>query len=112
MQSTQYVVQCTLFRSAFSGECGFEVQQADGRVYAGVAPLHYCHLQRGENVQEDTLPLEDSIAGLLNVQILGNGGETARVRLPDGDAITVLTGNLSRLVTETRSTHVLIGPGH
>jgi hypothetical protein len=76
-------MDCNLFKSAFSGEVGFTVQ-TDSFLYEGVAPVHYAKFN-GE--------LSDNPnQGLLDVRVISNGGDKAKVATPDGVIISVPAG--------------------
>ena len=74
-------MDCKLYPSAFSGEVVFQVSTIIGEPYEGVAPKH-C-------VKPDTKPNKDGIDGRIEVRVLDNGGEEARVFVPDGQILTV-----------------------
>ncbi len=74
-------MNCELYQSAFSGEVVFSVRTASGESYEGVAPKHYAE-PAGGLTSEPT-------AGQVSVKVLKNGGGTARVIVPDGEAIEV-----------------------
>ncbi|MCK4627190.1 MAG: hypothetical protein KAV00_17895 [Phycisphaerae bacterium] len=74
-------MSCELYRSAFSGEVVFAVKTLDGKPYEGIAPKHYAR-------PVDNLSA-NPIHGSLEVRVIKNGGKSARVRMPDGEAIDV-----------------------
>jgi hypothetical protein len=49
--------------------------------YEGVAPKHY--------VKTSSPPTKDGINGQVKVRVLRNGGNEARVSMPDGQILTV-----------------------
>ena len=73
-------MKCMLFPSAFSGEVVFKVSTAS-EDYEGIAPKHY--------VKPDTTPVKEGIEGQVNVRVISNGGDKARVSVPDGQILTV-----------------------
>ncbi len=74
-------MSCELYQGAFSGEVVFAVETLDGEPYEGIAPKHYAK-------PVDDL-CADPINGSLEVRVIRNGGKSARVRMPDGEAIDV-----------------------
>lgn len=74
-------MNCELYQSAFSGEVVFAVETLDGKPYEGIAPKHYAN-------PVDSLSA-NPINGSLEVRVIRNGGKSARVRMPDGEAIDV-----------------------
>jgi hypothetical protein len=74
-------MKCKLYPSAFSGEVVFQVNTINKQSYEGVAPKHY--------VQPNTQPPKNGVAGQINVRVLGNGANEARVSVPDGQILTV-----------------------
>jgi len=73
-----------LYPSAFSGEVVFQVDTKIGQRYEryeGVAPKHY--------VDPSTQLKKEGIDGKVQVRVLKNGGNEARVSLPDGQILTV-----------------------
>jgi hypothetical protein len=74
-------IDCKLYSSAFSGEVVFHVDTTDEESYEGVAPKHY--------VKTSSPPTRDGIDGQVKVRVLRNGGNEARVSMPDGQVLTV-----------------------
>lgn len=74
-------IDCKLYPSAFSGELVFRVDTAIGESYEGVAPKHY--------VMPDTQPTKEGVDGQVKVRVIKNGGDKARVSVPDGEILTV-----------------------
>lgn len=81
MAALQGQMVCKLYPSAFSGEVVFQVNTTMGQNYEGVAPKHY--------VQPDAVTAKDGTEGRVKVHVLSNGGEEARVSVPDGQVLTV-----------------------
>ena len=74
-------MKCKLYPSAFSGEIVFQVNTAHGDRYEGVAPKHYAGPR--------TRLTKKGISGHIKVRVLSNGGNEARVSVPDGQILTV-----------------------
>jgi len=74
-------MNCRLYRGAFSGEVVFAVETDRGECYEGVAPKHYAHPVEGLS--------KTPISGRIKVRVIKNAGRSARVRMPDGEAINV-----------------------
>lgn len=72
---------CRLYPSAFSGEVVIQVSTTVGQSYEGVVPRHY--------VKPNDTPPPNGIEGQVEVRILSNGGDEARVYIPDGEILTV-----------------------
>lgn len=72
---------CHLYQGAFSGEVVYEVKTLDGQTYEGIVPKHYA-------VFKDDLSSQP-VLGQVKVFVLENGGNRARVRMPDGEAVEV-----------------------
>ena len=84
MAAPQGQMKCTLYPSAFSGEVVFKVGTKIGQSYEsyeGVAPKHY--------VESSTQPTKAGVDGQVKVCVLSNGGNEARVPVPDGQILTV-----------------------
>lgn len=81
MSAQRGKVHCNLYKSAFSGEVVFAVRTTEGQLYEGVAPKHYANPSDPLGVQP--------IGGTVDVRVIGNGGGEARVRMPDGEAVSV-----------------------
>lgn len=71
---------CWLSKGAFSGELVFATKQYDGEKYLGVTPRHYADPQSVGDGETQ---------GTLSVYLIRNGGDSAIVETPDGEAITV-----------------------
>ncbi len=74
-------MECKVYTSAFSGEVVFQVDTKIGQPYAGVAPKHY--------IEPGIEPTKDGVDGRVKVRVLSNGGDEARVSVPDGEILTV-----------------------
>jgi hypothetical protein len=67
----------------------FELETTAHGEYAGVAPRRDCRKADGSSIEEGDLPGEGYIPGRVVARLIGNGGEAARVALPDGEAVVV-----------------------
>ena len=74
-------MKCKLYSSAFSGEVVFQVDTVNNQSYEGVAPKHY--------VTPSTQPTKGGVDGQVKVRVLKNGGNEARVSVPDGQILSV-----------------------
>lgn len=74
-------IDCKLYPSAFSGELVFQIDTTVEGSYEGVAPKHY--------VKTQTQPTKDGVDGQVKVRVIRNGGNEARVSVPDGQVLTV-----------------------
>lgn len=74
-------IDCKLYPSAFSGELVFQVDTTVEGSCEGIAPKHY--------VETLTPPTKDGVDGQVRVRVISNGGEEARVSMPDGQVLTV-----------------------
>jgi hypothetical protein len=74
-------MECQLYRSAFSGELVFRVETTSGQPYEGVTPKHCA--------TPDNAPSGAGVQGQVEVRVLSNGGNEARVSAPDGEILTV-----------------------
>lgn len=74
-------MKCTLYKGAFSGEVVFAVDTLGGEGYEGIAPLHYAN-PNGSLSSAAT-------GGSINVRVISNGGQRARVSMPDGETIDI-----------------------
>jgi len=75
-------IDCKLYPSAFSGEVVFHIDTTDEGSYEGVAPKHYV-------VNTSTQPTKAGVDGQVKVRVIENGGNEARVSMPDGQILTV-----------------------
>lgn len=82
MAATQGQLNCKLYQSAFSGEVVFQIDTVNRESYEGVAPNHY--------VAFSDQPTKDGVDGQVKVHILKNGGNEARISMPDGQILDVL----------------------
>ena len=82
-------MECKLYKSAFSGEVVFQVDTKIGKSYEGVAPKHY--------VEHSTQPTNAGVDGQVKVRVLSNGGNEARVSVPDGQILTVLADKVHEI---------------
>ncbi len=87
---------CKLTLSGFSSERVFRITQADDSVYVGAAPVHYCWTEDGKRLGEGEPAHEESLAGLVQGLVIANGGERAKVQIPDGELIQVWTSIYKR----------------
>jgi hypothetical protein len=99
-------VKCTVYRGAFSDERVFEVPEAeidDQTGYTGVAPLHYFQKQDANPFSASEPAPGQNLPGMLAARMISNGGDKARVAIPDGEGITV---PLALLAKRTHAPHV------
>lgn len=91
MRNGQLVlVLCQIKRGAFSGERVFQVPMAGGRGdYIGIAPVDHCLDGQRNPLRRDQPPAGVDIEGFVEAFLITNGGEEARIELPDGEAIRV-----------------------
>jgi len=81
--STLTNMRCNLYSGAFSGEAVFAVDTIRGNEpYEGVAAKHYVTPQDGLSSESPTI-------GFVRVKVIRNGGDTALVATPGGEAIEV-----------------------
>ena len=73
---------CQLYKGAFSKEVVFSFETAAKVNYEGIAPTHYAS-------PTDNLQKEKPVDGKIKVQVITNGGDTALVAIPDGEAVRV-----------------------
>jgi hypothetical protein len=81
MAATRGQMECKLYPSAFSGEVVFQVNTSSQGSYEGIAPIHY--------MSSKVTPTKDGVNGQIKVHVLKNGGNEARVSVPDGQILSV-----------------------
>src|SRR5436305_8011479 len=87
-------ISCRLSRSAFSGERVFHVALGDGEDYTGVSPVHYCRTKDLRPLSKDEPKPGKRIDGVIEVEVLENGGEVATIELPDGHSLVIPNGRV------------------
>lgn len=101
-------VNCTLWRGAFSAERVFELQQADGAEYVGIAPLHYCVAADNEHVlTREEPPIGQSMRGKLAARLIEREDDKVRISVPDGECVSVSVELVSRR-SPPRQPHVFV----
>lgn len=98
MNTHRIYLECGLSQGSFSGEAIFVVATTQGE-YIGVAPRRDCRKLNDEPYEVGELPTE-STAGKLAVRLIANGGDIARVALPDGEAVTVAANLITKRESE------------
>jgi hypothetical protein len=81
MAATHGRMECKVYPSAFSGEVVFQVDTKNEKSYEGVAPKHY--------VDPSNQLTKGGVNGKVKVRVLANGGDEARVSVPDGQILVV-----------------------
>lgn len=91
MRNGQLVlVSCKIRRGAFSGERVFQLPMAgEPGDYIGIAPADHCLDKDRNPLGRDRPPAGDEIEGFVEAFLIANGGDEARIELPDGEAIRV-----------------------
>jgi hypothetical protein len=89
MAATRGQMECKLYPSAFSGEVIFQVNTTNKESYEGVAPKQY--------VKSSTQPTKEGVDGQVDVRVLANGGNEARVSVPDGQVLSVPADKVSEI---------------
>jgi hypothetical protein len=79
---------CKLSPAAFSGERIFDVKMADGNIYTGVAPRHFCWNAKGAIVGEGEPQFEEE-GGIAAKMIERIDDNQIAVEVPDGEVIAV-----------------------
>jgi hypothetical protein len=57
--------------------------------YIGIAPVDHCFDENRNILGRAQPPTGDEIDGYLEAYVIANGGDDARIELPDGEAIYV-----------------------
>ena len=89
MAASHGKMECKVYTSVFSGEVVFHVDTKIGKTYAGVAPKHY--------VEQTEQPTKAGVDGRVKVRVLSNGGDEARVSVPDGEILTVSADKVQQI---------------
>jgi len=92
--SQRVMVACEITRSAFSGERIVKFRQANGEEYVGAAPVEYCRTSTFRRLEADDPTGDESINGFVEAYLVKNGGDLARVSLPDGEGAEVNVGEI------------------
>src|SRR5262245_4799135 len=80
---------CKLSRGVFSSERSFEVALANGEVYAGIAPRHFCWNAAGKLLGGDEAT-EDEVDGFVAARFAYEiDGTQVAVEVPDGAVLAV-----------------------
>jgi hypothetical protein len=96
MRNGQLVlVNCKIRSGAFSGERVFQLRMAGGEGdYIGIAPVDHCLDAHRNPLGRDQPPAEVEIDGFVEAFLIANGGDEARIELPDGEVICVPAGQV------------------
>jgi hypothetical protein len=105
MISRRIYLACQLTQGSFSGEIIFEVETLDKGRYVGVAPRRDCVHANGDKIDANELEGQE-IDGKIATLLIGNGGDIARVALPDGESIKVPVSLISEREPEIASVSV------
>jgi hypothetical protein len=101
MNTRRIFLECQLSQGSFSGEVVFEVNTIDEGKYVGVAPRRDCFSMNGRVFGINELPKNDkTVDGKVATRLVANGGEVARVALPDGETIRVSVALISERESE------------
>jgi hypothetical protein len=94
------LLPCKLARSGFSGERVFRLPLADKTEYVGVAAVDYCYRQDRTPIGPGDPPEGQRIDGFVEGRMVANGGDLAKVAMPDGETIQVLRTQISYVRTK------------
>jgi hypothetical protein len=100
MNTRRIFLTCQLSQGSFSGEVVFEVETLDVGQYVGVAPKRDCVKPNNNPFAEGELPASGTVEGKVATRLIANGGEVARVALPDGEAVQVSIALISERESE------------
>lgn len=103
MDTRRIYLACQLMQGSFSGEVIFEVNTLDKDKYVGVAPRRDCVRPDGTPIRPGDLQGDQKIDGKIATRLIGNGGDIARVALPDGEAVKVPVELISERESEIAS---------
>jgi hypothetical protein len=82
-------IHCKISQGGFSGERITRFQQSDGSPYETVVATPYCRTPEGERLDLDVPPFNEEMDGRVEAILISNGGDTAKVELPDGSVVIV-----------------------
>jgi hypothetical protein len=84
------LVACTIRPGAFSGERVFQLpMSAPLDEYVGIAPVAHCFDQEKNPLTKGHPPEGSVIDGFVEAYLISNGGDSAKIELPDGEAVIV-----------------------
>jgi len=89
------LVNCTISRGGFSGERVFRVPPGDPKGFSGVAPLHFCFNQKGQQLQADDPPTGETMEGKILARVLRKDEKVFVLSLPDGAILSVPAKHVS-----------------
>lgn len=92
---------CKLSRAAFSTERGFDVVLANGQVYGGIAPKHFCWTKEGVLIEGDEAT-EGEVDGFVAAKRLDQIDETDQflVEVPDAMRVVVRASQIVKRPTK------------
>jgi hypothetical protein len=104
------LVACLIESGAFSGVRVCRLRLADGTVYSGVAPVHYCLDRERRVFSRDQPQSGHRIDGYVVAFLVANGTEQATVELPNGEAVAVRASHVPyRQAQEREALYVPLG---
>src|SRR5262245_56100202 len=99
-------VPCKLSPGMFSSELVFAVTMANGEVYRGITPRHFCWNDQGRPVREEEVTAE--VGGMVAAKLVDDelGGNQVAVEVPDGEVIAVKERQVRPRPTEIKPPEV------
>jgi len=93
-ERTLVAVPCRFSKGLFSSERVFEVVLANGDIYEGVAPRHYCWNSSNQLLGE-TEARDEEVSGLLAARVVEElDDDQVAVVVPDGKVLAVKKGQI------------------
>jgi hypothetical protein len=80
-------IECTIRRSAFSGERIVEFKSSQGRAYKTVVPVHYVRLSDDKPLSEDVPARAASAQGFVRLTKIVRDDGSSALALPDGEIV-------------------------
>lgn len=112
MRNGQLVlVKCKIRKGAFSGERVFQLSMPHGNgEYIGIAPVDHCFDDERNTLGRTQPEIGKEIDGFIEAYVITNGGDEARIELPDGEAIYVSVEQVAfQRETDRGSKYVPVG---
>lgn len=93
-------LECELGRGGFDSERVYRIKRSGAPELVGLAPVHYCWTASGDRLPDGVPQRKTTINGLVAGRVMANGGNIAKVELPDGQMITVVASSVCKRPVE------------
>ena len=103
------LLECEIARSGFSGERVFRIRLANQEEHIGITPVDYCRGSDMSMIGPNEPSKGKRIKAFVEGRVLENGGDEAKIALPDGEVIKAPRERIQYVSEPKETNYVPVG---